>query len=282
MREIYYMNSKGEKICLNRWPYRVKRINLQNWEWDYDAVNIGDVGGKIRRIFRNVTEFDITITVCTPSNNRQQRLKDVKNLYEGLEYDAAVNSTGRLYIGPEYMQCFFKRSQKTTNQEILNALDNAFSVVSPYPMWCRDEVFNFYQFQGGISENGLNYPYNYPYNYAADLSKSYLENANYRADDFKMVVYGPVNRPRIIIGGNTYEVAADVASGEYMVINSREKEVYKVGSTGIVTGLFNSRSKVQSIFTKIPPGKNIVLYSGGFSFDITLFHERSEPDWTLL
>ena len=281
MGEIYYLNSKGKKTSLSRWPYRVKRINLQNWEWDYDAVNVGNVGGKIRRIFRNITEFEITVTVCTQSNDPRQRLSDVVELYEGLEYDAAVGSLGKLYVGPEYMQCFFKSSQKTTNKDLLYALDNVFTVVSPYPMWCRDEVFNFYQFQGDTNEDGLNFPYNYPYNYSADLAKSYLENTNYRADDFKIVIYGPVSHPRIVIGGNTYEVSADVASGEYMVINSREKDVYKVGSTGIVTGLFNSRSKEQSVFAKIPPGKNIVLYSGGFSFDITLFHERSEPDWTL-
>lgn len=281
MREKYYINSRGDRINLDRWPYRIKNINLQGWEWDYDAANMGNVGGKIQRIFRNVKEFEVTVTVCTQSGGPQQRLIDLKNLYEGLEYDAAVGAVGKFYIGQEYMQCIFTESHKTTNKDIPNALDVKYTVVSPYPMWCHEEEVDFYEYQSQINENGLNYPYNYPYNYTADLAQNYLENTNYRANDFKMTIFGPINNPSILIGSTTYTIDAEISTGEYAVINSRDKEAYKVGNNGVITNLFNSRSRDQSIFTKIPSGKNQVIYSGAFAFSVTLFHERSEPDCTL-
>lgn len=281
MREKYYINSRGDRINLDRWPYRIKNINLQGWKWDYDAVNVGNIGGKIQRIFRNAEEFEVTITVCTQTGGKQQRLKDLNDLYEGLEYDAAVKATGKFYIGQEYMQCIFIESHKTTNTDIPNALDVKYAVVSPYPMWCHEETVEFYEYQSQVSENGLNYPYNYPYNYTADLTQNYLENTNYRANDFEMVIYGPINNPSIIIGSTTYAITANIRDGEYVVINSRNKEAYKVGNNGVITNLFNSRSREQSIFTSIPSGKNQVIYSGAFAFSVTMFHERSEPNWTL-
>ena len=30
MREKYYINSRGDRINLDRWPYRIKNINLQD------------------------------------------------------------------------------------------------------------------------------------------------------------------------------------------------------------------------------------------------------------
>ena len=281
MREKYYVNSRGDRINLDRWPYRIKNINMQGWEWDYDAVNMGNIGGKIQRIFRNVAEFDVTITVCTQSGGPQKRLQDLKDLYEGLEYDTAVGQVGKFYIGQEYMQCVFLESHKTTNRDIPNAVDIKYTVASPYPMWCHEETANFYEYQSQTNENGLNYPYNYPYNYTADLTQNYLENTNYRENDFEMVIYGPINNPSMLIGDTTYMIEAPIGSGEYAVINSRSKEAYKVGNNGVITNLFNARSRNQSIFTKIPSGKNQVIYSGAFAFSVTLFHERSEPDWTL-
>ena len=281
MREIYYINSRGDRINLDRWPYRIKNTDIQSWEWDYDAVNIGSVGGKISRVFRNVAEKTVTVTVCTQNGNPAQKLQDLKVLYEGLEYDTAVGNMGKFYIGQEYMQCIFIESHKTTSEDIPNAVDIEYTVVSPYPMWCHEETINFYEYRTQVGENGLNYPYNYPYNYTANLSQNYLDNTNYRPNDFEMVIYGPINDPSVIIGDTTYALNADIGSGEYAVINSREKTAYKVGNNGVITNLFNSRSKNQSIFTKIPAGKNQVIYSGVFAFLITLFHERSEPDWTL-
>ena len=279
MRERYYINSRGEKIDFSRWPYRIKSHNLQRWEWDYDAVNTGNIGGSIRRIYRGVKEFTVTITVCSLSP--QNRMKDITRLYEILEYDTHMEKMGKFYIGKEYMTCFFTRSEKRTNPSITNALDITFTVVSPYPMWCRDESVSFYQLDQIESNDGLNYPYNYPYNYTANLTVNYLQNTNDRPDDFEMIVYGPVVHPRITIGKNEYYVKAEILTGEYMVINSRKKEIYKILGNGDQENMFNSRVGKNGFFAKIPPGKNLVTYSGTFGFDITIFHERSEPDWTL-
>jgi hypothetical protein len=44
------------------------------------------------------------------------------------------------------------------------------------------------------------------------------------------------------------------------------------------TNLFDSRNKAQSVFEKIPEGALTFAWEG-FSFELTLFEERSEPKW---
>ena len=64
------------------------------------------------------------------------------------------------------------------------------------------------------------------------------------------------------------------------MINSREHTVYRVRNDGSQVNEFNSRQKypAPSVFDKIPTGKQTVAYTG-FSFDLTLLLERSEPEW---
>ena len=68
--------------------------------------------------------------------------------------------------------------------------------------------------------------------------------------------------------------------GEYMVIDSRSKKVYKVKNNGEKVNLFHARGRDFYIFEKIPSGIMAVSWSGEFGFDITLLSERSEPVWT--
>ena len=63
------------------------------------------------------------------------------------------------------------------------------------------------------------------------------------------------------------------------MIDQLHKKIYKIGTTGIETNIFNTRDKSTDIFKFAPVGMVSVLYNGDYSFDITLIHQRSEPLW---
>jgi hypothetical protein len=49
--------------------------------------------------------------------------------------------------------------------------------------------------------------------------------------------------------------------------------------SGATLNLFDYRDKDNDIFAYIEPGENIVVYTGDFTFDITIVEQRSEPTW---
>ena len=96
-----------------------------------------------------------------------------------------------------------------------------------------------------------------------------------------ITVYGPCTNPRITIGGNIYEVKTKLDTGEYLLIDSRAGTIYRVRVNGIKVNEFDSRNTEEgSVFKKIQPGYNLISWDGTFGFDLLLYVERSEPEWT--
>lgn len=98
--------------------------------------------------------------------------------------------------------------------------------------------------------------------------------------DFEMIVYGKCENPEIMIDGQKYIVHCQLGSGEYLVINSLTKKIYKVKNDGEKVNQYHLQDTDWYIFQKISSGKHTVSWSGLFGFDITLFERRSEPKWT--
>ena len=69
-------------------------------------------------------------------------------------------------------------------------------------------------------------------------------------------------------------------SREYLEIDSVQKTVDLVQIDGTHVSVLNYRDRDNYIFQKIAPGMNYISWNNGFSFEITVFDERSEPPWT--
>ena len=95
----------------------------------------------------------------------------------------------------------------------------------------------------------------------------------------KLIIYGEVTDPSVTIAGHIYSVTGHVDADEYLVIDSRTKTITKVESDGDRVNWFQYRNKLNYVFQKIPSGENNVLWDGTFSFNVTLYEERSEPKW---
>ena len=77
----------------------------------------------------------------------------------------------------------------------------------------------------------------------------------------------------------SHELSEVLEAGEYLVIDSLTKKIFKVKRNGEKINEFHLRDSMFDVFQKIPPEDCTITWSGLFGFDLTIFSERSEPSW---
>ena len=129
-----------------------------------------------------------------------------------------------------------------------------------------------------VSDN-KRYPGSYPYRYANGLSSNYIINPHFTDANFQLIIYGPVVNPQVTIGSTPYLVNIVLEEGEYLIIDSRSETITKVMNKGERINAFHNRQKGRKFFQKIPPGRQLIAWTGKFDFDLIIFEERGEPRW---
>src|SRR5699024_10797764 len=130
------------------------------------------------------------------------------------------------------------------------------------------------------SPDAKRYNGRYPCKYGTGYSQTTLDNTVGSWETPMIItIYGEAVNPSLSIGGNQYTLNTTLAANERAMIDQHHKKIYKIGTTGIETNIFNTRDKSTDIFKFAPVGMVSVLYNGDYSLDITLIHQRSEPLW---
>lgn len=272
---IYYLNSIGKRIDLDRYPCKMLAdMELFNYEWDYSTQNINQ--NKVRKFYKKLSEKEFQIAIVGGNSKDHAAVKE--ELLKTFDYDVASQTAGRLYIGEYFIECFIIKSQKYDWNRKVSHLEC--SILCENPVWRKEEKYSF----GGAtnpaySTDGLEYPYDFTYDFAGLGESCFISNEGYTGADFEFVIYGACENPVISIGFQTYAVYTTLETGEYIIINSVMKKIYKVKNNGERVNLFHLRDKTFDIFKKIPPGISAAAWSGAFGFDLTLYIERSEPPW---
>ena len=214
----------------------------------------------------------------------EQAIDQLENV---AEKDVLNTTPGRLYVGSSYMKGWLVGTTKDRWLQDLDSISNELTFKSDYPYWITEEEFHFYKQGSGNAEKmeWLEFPYNFPYEFSKVRNLQYINNSNYTASGFKMIIYGPCINPLIRIAGHIYELRTTLYEGEYAVIDSstryaKDRKIVKVRNDGTEENLFNSKNNASSIWEKIPAGLSIVSWNGAFGFDIILFNERGMPRWT--
>jgi hypothetical protein len=284
MMELYYLSGTGgEKLDLMSSQYRANIQDLLQYEWDYETSdNVGRNGGRITEMKRSVATKSMTISVM--GSSREAYMEALNRYLRITERDIRNLTPGRLYLGENYLTCYLAASQYDTDFDPgVTFARKAVTLVSEYPFWRIEETTRYLPDDRETeSAEYLDYPYDYNYDYLYDLSGArQLINDHYASSDFVMTVYGPAVNPTVYIAGHKYMVATVLYDGDYMVIDSAAKTVIRIAADGTSENLFNCREKDSEIFEKIPPGNNTVIFNQEFGFDLTLYRERSEPEWSI-
>lgn len=271
MYDIYYLNSMGVRIDLTKGNYRLQTGDIFDFEMDYTTY-----GSKVKRFSMSMCVKELLIGIVAASE--VEFAKAVNHFHDATGYDVANKMPGRLYVWNYYIDCYLISSKKEEWENGIECIDNSVEMLVPRPYWTR-EILHKFKASQITSSNNKKYPYRYPYRYANGLIDASVTNQHYDECNILLRIYGPVVSPIIYIGGNRYWVNTRLEEGERLEIDTRDKSVIKIMTTGIRVSEFDSREKEKEPFFKLSPGKNQVSTSGKFDYDIVQFVERREPEW---
>ena len=273
--EIYYVNSKGEKIYFDRLPYlMLTDTNVFNYEWSYDIKN-----NNLYNIRRSLPTKDISIVIT--GKDYEDYKKNILYLYETLDTDAINQTFGRLYFGDYYLQCFCAVSDKPDKYIETKRTTVKLTLVANDTTWVKEEITNYKWNEQETDPNGKGYPYDFSYDYKSSGGYTQVFNSDSFGDsDVIITIYGYARYPEISIGDIVYQLNYIVQEGEVCYINTKEKTIRLRKTDGTVLNLFRYRSTTYYMFNKVPTGKQPIYSNGNFNLSITLLSERGEPKWT--
>lgn len=287
---IKYINHLNEELDLSGDIYQIDTEALLDYEWNLDSSDRGNFASKISRFYRNNANNPITVSIYADS--KQELNENMKRFFEVVEKDVLTNQAGKIVVTSlYYYDCFvisavntyWNEPQQLTNGKYF--MNKEIQLYSPRPFWYKTE--DTIQFgkteQGGEPEDPEHtryYPHGYPYDYYASTGAiNEIVNSNIDSADFLMVMHGPVEDPYVTIGETTYAARIELGSNERLELNTREKTIVRAKPDGTRENIFMYRGLDDYIFEKIAPGKNAVVWSGEFTFSITMYQRRSEPIW---
>jgi hypothetical protein len=233
-------------------------------------------GGKLDRFYHDSSEYSLTLNVVGQTEEQAHEL--LNGMTKMFERDVFAQTPGKLYINDEYINCYVVSSVATERTHLGNMFTVTLSVLAEQPIWVTEERYDFLTFTDG-SETGFKLPTAFPFGFTADKGSRQLIVDHYTSCPMQIAIFGPSSNPEFIVGEHTYRVNGTLLAGERYVIDQRNKTVVKVTNSGEVVNAFNMRNKTESVFEPIQSGENIVSYNGDFAIGITVFYERSEPQW---
>lgn len=271
---LQYIASSGNVYNLKADGIRTKKANYHKWKWGVNGTAL-QYGIRVSDFTRKPAEYETTLIFAGSHNDRKEL---IDALHEDFELDVRTMRTGRIIWGDYYIDCFVVSSSTEPNAKVDLWTDNTVSFYCPYPFWIKEETKEFLPQSVPAGQEFLDYPFDYEYNYFYGNPGIGIWQTNFPFEsEFKMIIYGPVSDPRILINGYPYQVFTTLTDGEYLVIDSRDNTITKYQASKIQVNLFDNRDKVHSVFKSIPGGTLRFNWTGAFGFDLTLFEERIEP-----
>lgn len=272
MMDIYYVNSKGIRLDLLKPPYCLQTGDIFDYEWGYSSK-----AEKINSFTRGIKEKTLTLSILNYSKSAYYDA--VNHFFETVEVDVLNKSSGRLYIGDAYLNCYIITSTKSDWENDIELLDNDITLVTDFPFWIREHPYYFKSSEITSTDN-KRYAGKYAYRYANGLTNASITNEHYAECNFRLIIYGPCTQPSVYIGGYEYLFNIVLQEGEYLEVDSAAETVTKYMNSGVKVNAFNNRNFKNSVFQPIQTGRQEVSWNGRFDFDLILFEERSEPKWS--
>lgn len=277
--EIYYVNAYGEKVILNSWPCMLQnQEELVEYEWQSEIKEMREHREKILKFYMNLTKRKMELSIF--ANTKEELPGTINRMHRIFEKDVIENTPGKLFVGEAYLQCFCFSGKADEYEEEFYAADYEVGIIPAKPFWIKEEKTTFEKYGEEGENDFLEFPYEFSYDYmGAQKGISELNIEHYAESDFKMIIYGPVKNPQILIDGYSYQIHTTVEENEYLEIDSAEGTVVRTKQDGSRIDEFDNRDFENSVFRKIPSGRLSINWSGDFGWDIIVFKERSAPEW---
>ena len=255
---------------------RIKSANFHNWNYEPET-QVQALGVKALRFYKQPASYQAQLYIDGPIEDRK---KIIERMHAAFERDIRALTPGRLYWRESYITCFILASS-TYPEPGSRITVNDIEIWCPYPLWIRERTKTFRKADDpAATAPFLDYTYDFMYDYTPDVSATgTIQNDGTAAAPMKIIFHGPADYPKIIIGGNTYQVNVTLAEGETAEYDTLEKTITVTNVDGISRNAFNMRGKTGKEFDPIPIGTIGVEWPGRYDVTVTVLQERSEPSW---
>ena len=270
---IKYVSSAGDVIETDKDHVYLSSDDLRDYEYSYTTKNSSIVSFD----FEENKEKKIVIAVYGDTKEEADERKN--RVYEVFDKDIITKKPGKLYVGDYYLEGYIFKSEKSIYLKTQKLLLLTLGFVTSHGKWVREELMEFNTSASEEEYDYLDVPYDYDYDYGIPTPNS-IDVDSFTDVNFKIIIYGICDNPRIMIGDNVYQVNCSIEYDEYLVIDSREKKVMLHHVDGKTETKFNDRNRDYYIFEPISRGKNAIEWDNCTDFDVIIYDERSEPKWT--
>ena len=276
---IYYENSAGEVIRFDESPVVVQTTGLFDWQWSLSAYDraIRD-GGRAVAARRPVQDRTVVLDVF--ADTQADHNAAIDRLHNVLEYDLCTLVPGKLWINDRYVRCFATASVKTIDRDWSTYTVVGLTLKLISPAWVKEESVTVLPVTTATDTADKKYLGKYPYKYSEGGSVARFVNDTAAPAPMILKIFGACDNPSVYIGGYEYSVNTSISAGSYVIIDQRDKSIYRVGQSGTRSNIFNLRKKSVDNFLYAPSGSLTVSCSGQFACEVTFLTQRSEPEWT--
>lgn len=271
IERMRYINHMNEVIDFGTGSIFVNENDLHNFSWSVTSKN-----DRISSFKKGVVSKTIPVVIACNSDEEGMQIRN--KLFEICEKDVLAKKYGRIVIGDYYLKCYVTESKKKKYSASKRTMNVSLKVTTDFPFWIRETTTTF---NYGAGSEGTNMDFNrdFPVDYTSNLIGKKLNNTDFVASNFRMVIYGECESPSVTIDGHVYSVDVSIGANEYLTIDSIEKTVVLTHTNGTKENCFNLRNRDSYVFEKIPSGLLNVSNNGDFKFDVILLEERGEPKW---
>lgn len=278
---VRYQNHEGQSFVLHGDGVSFMNLNsLRSYKWNFATSNRPNgMGGKASNFARNPVERSIRVTTISGSLTALNELEN--RLHSITEPDIISEEPGRLYVGDQYVSCYIVGAEVEEYIKVNGLAIIDFDLLIVEPFWCTETttVFNI-DTSSQTDTTAKKFNLRFPYRFLTGYSNTKLNNLHYAECPMIITIYGPTQNPSIVIAGNIYNVAVQVATGSRLVIDQTRHSIDIVNSVGERTSVFNARNKQYDIFKPLPSGENKVQHGGTFKFSVAIVKQRSGLEWT--
>lgn len=272
-KQARYIASNGEVVELDgptTWIGTADQLLSDEWTYTIGYRNITGVTREAK---------EIEVEACFKNNEEANKLRRLRNADVRNGTPGIIEAKGlqqRAYI----VKSMPSEITRTHHRETL-------TVVLLDGYWGKWNEQEFWATEIDPDTEYLDLPTDVPFDLMPPSAVDYLINNSDIPAPFKMIIYGPCVNPFITIGDNRYEITASVPDGARIEINSYDfpRTISLISEVGDHTNLFDEATRGSGegsgeyIFESIVPGRNDVLWNGGFGVSLAWFEQIEVPEW---
>lgn len=276
MMSLYYEASDGTIIdFMSGGIYAQNPETLVASEWKYKTVSGINGLAKIKKFYKDAQELPLKLSIMAADAEEFNAI--MYRMHRAFERDVRRMRPGKIWWNGFYLSAFITDNSYSDFEELFESIEKTLTVTTVYPYWVKEIETRFLASEDTVGT--LDFPYDYGFDYDNSEAVEIIENDCIESANFKIIFYGPAREPKVTINGHDHALHTELTEGEYAVVDSTVKKIFKYSQIGEQENIFNSRERDSYIFEKIPEGTNTILRSKELGIDIIIFDERGEPEW---